>query len=188
MRKKKRLLRAVAVAYSNRLKSTKFAFFNQTVPAMLRNSKQFWNAVKGKRSSIMQLFNEQGNAVPCQHMHCFSVTLSSSLPLLEPTDTSVLPWLQECWFLLMDAISISNRIHTVINQLKISSSCGIDHLSTKFLRKYRVFFRNTAVSLCSSLYIIIPILMAGRAKPLQCTSHEKLCIHIITVSFCLLPF
>lgn len=98
-----------------------------------KNPKQFWNIVRGNKHNNLSLIT-QGNVIPDHQCACllnrtFAETFS------EPSSSNDILPAKPFNFPSMDIIVISSEgIRSIINKLKISSSCGCDGITTKFLK------------------------------------------------------
>lgn len=119
--------------YSITAKNTKHTFFSKTLPLLLKtNPKRFWSVVKCKRANKIAL-TQSGSQVS-SHL-CADVLNSAFLQSFSsPAPNNECPVLQGCNFPAMDPIIFdATGIKKIIENLKITSSCGVDEITTKFL-------------------------------------------------------
>lgn len=136
--------KSVLSEYRAAIKEAKRVFLNDTLPSILvTNPSKFWKTVKPRKKKNISLTNSDGQPVRCEEcciaLNDFFVTSFSSC------SASALPQMPSRDFLPMypvtvDAVGVQNLIH----KLKLSSSCGVDEINSKFLK-------NTA--LYSSIYL-----------------------------------
>lgn len=125
--------------YKNAIAQAKNVFHNITLPTLLKdNPRQFWNVVRGSRSTTFHLLDSNGDAVSnrdcCNVMNdvfvsCFSGATPFSMPSVE--DLSFFP---------MDFISVdSSGVCRIIEKMKLSSSAGNDGINSKFLKNTKLY-------------------------------------------------
>lgn len=132
-------LRAAVGTYKKSLKDAKQHFFNVTLPSfLLTDTKKFWNVVNGSDQPSISLLDSQSNPIPNSDSanvlnetfaNAFSVPFSASPP--DYTPAIIFP---------MDPIRFDfEGIISIIDRLKLSSSCGPDNISTKILKNTKVY-------------------------------------------------
>lgn len=147
--KKKRLFRAAkksssadkwstyttaAKAYSSALKETKFKFYNNTLPSLLQsNPKRFWNVVRNRDNLTIALTDKSGESIPSSQ--CASTLNTVFARSFCATHPDICPRFTAPSYVPMEPILLdSSGIRSIINNLKRSSSCGIDGITSKFLQ------------------------------------------------------
>lgn len=120
--------------YLTAIRNAKHAFFNTNLPNMLSdNVKKFWQTVNPKPSRTISLTNESGEVTTnAECAHIFNIAFSSvftrepSMPSV-PTTTLIGS--------SMPALAFSaDGISSLIKNIKLSSSCGIDEINSKLLK------------------------------------------------------
>lgn len=125
---------AAAKAYSSALRETKFNFYNTTLPSLLKtNPKRFWNVVKTRDNRTIALTDESGETIPSsQCASVLNVVFSRSFCSAQ---SGISPSFTAPSYLPMEPILLdSSGISSIINNIKRSSSCGIDCVTSKFLQ------------------------------------------------------
>lgn len=127
--------KSAALAYSRALKTTKFSFFNVTLPNILKsNPKRFWSIIKPSTNDKVSLLSATGNPIP-DHLCATSLNDSFVQSFSSSSVDRHHPKLQSCNYYCMDPIVFdSHGIIPIINNLKQTSSSGIDGINSKFLR------------------------------------------------------
>lgn len=130
---------ASADLYRAAVCSAKSTYFNSTLPSMLiNNPRQFWNTTKEKSSTVVELRADDGSPISCEEcaneLNAIFISCFSDLPI--NNDQTYMSY----DYLPMYPISISPEgIVNIIDSLKLSSSCGIDCINSKFLKNTRMY-------------------------------------------------
>lgn len=124
-----------ASTYLAALKASKYSFFHTTLPNMLKsNPKGFWRVFQCNDAQTISLTTPNGDPVPSQQCatilnNTFIQSFSSSRPDNE------LPHVTPSNFPPMNPIIFEpTGIKKIIKNLKLSSSCGADGITSKFLK------------------------------------------------------
>lgn len=130
---------AAAYEYKTALKQAKDSFFARTLPSMLINNlKQFWDVVRKTDTSTINLKTLGDDVIPremCADVlnDVFTAAFTNSLNI-------ACPHFPTSDFLLMDPIIFDPvGIKKLIEQLKLSSSCGVDNINSKLLKNTQVY-------------------------------------------------
>lgn len=127
---------AAACSYKTAIAEAKRTFFSVTLPSMLTNSpKQFWNMYSGSKNTVLSLTCDDGVVVPSQS--CASVLNEYFVKEFASDVVPVYPGtFPRYGFFQMDPLVFDyDGIIKLIDDLKPSSSCGVDNITPKFLKR-----------------------------------------------------
>lgn len=152
--KKKRLFRSAKVSnsqarwdsyyvangeYRRATKAAKETYFNNTLPNMLvNNPRQFWRVVNKKDTREITLKTSDGvtHKDDCAVILCDTFAAAVSGLLNKGSN----PVCQASGYLPMEAIRFDTAgVQKIIENLKVSSSAGIDNITSKFLINTKVY-------------------------------------------------
>lgn len=124
----------VADEYGRALSAAKESFLQQTLPLILQNNPhKFWQVVNGGDRKQIELTTDTDEVISSENVcitlnHAFSSFFTNTTP-------AVLPGVQARDFIVMNSVHVDRAgIRKLIQNLKISSSPGVDGISSKFLK------------------------------------------------------
>lgn len=128
------LYKSVVNAYKAAIKQAKLTFFNVTLPSMLANSpKQFWSVMNGPKGMTVSLTDVGGIDIP--KAQCASILNDVFVKAFTDNDGLGCPIFPDYAFFPMDPLAFDyDGIVKLIDNLKVSSSCGVDNITSKFLK------------------------------------------------------
>lgn len=128
-----------AEAYKSAVDEAKRNFCANTLPKMLtENPKKFWNIINPDDKLLIKLMYSDGTPIPI-HI-CASVLNDTFVKSFSCASISTNPDLPPTFFLPMDPIIIdSEGITALIENLKLSSSSGVDGVNSKFLKNTKIY-------------------------------------------------
>lgn len=190
--------KSTAKEYMALLALAKRNFFSTTLPNMLRdNPRRFWKIMKPDDKTTLSLCDNSGS--PIADCDVPSVLNSAFCSVFTNEASGELPEYPHFAFPQMPKIEFSSEgIVNVINQLKNSSSCGIDGINAKILKNTKhisgsilsIIFQQSLdtgeVPLDWRIGKVIPVfkkgdrLSAGNYRPISLTSVcSKIMEHVI---------
>lgn len=189
--------RECTTQYKEAVEKAKETFYKNTLPSLLvTNAKKFWNVVGGHKQNIISLSDSNGVPIPSSECcsvlnHVFSKSFLSSAVSF--------PCITEHNFPVMDPVVIDfDGVQKLIRGLNLSSSCGVDGITPKFLKSTDVYSSmflsklfSQSLESCSlprdwKVGKVVPLFKSGDAqspfnyRPISLTSVPcKLLEHII---------
>lgn len=125
--------------YKSTVKRTKSSFMHNTLPSLVkRDPRKFWNIVNPRQHNRVTLKSSDGAFVPVNE--CATVLNDSFVKNFTSANTRVISHLPSANHYPMDQIIIDTfGIAKVIDNIKLSSSCGIDGINSKFLKSTKMY-------------------------------------------------
>lgn len=126
-------------AYKDAVKKAKLAFYRDTLPTLLtQNVKKFWNVVNGSKRNSVSLTDDDGVAYVASE--CCNVLNEVFSKSFSQFCCVRLPNFDGSQFPPMDPVHIDwVGVKHIIHGLKLSSSCGVDDINSKFLKNTEVY-------------------------------------------------
>lgn len=167
--------KTAANAYKAAINEDKRIFFNVTLPSMLSNSiKQFWSVVNGPKRTDITLTGVGGIDIPREQ--CAFVLNDMFVKAFSSDAGSCFPMYPDYDFFPMDPLILDyDGIVKLIDNLKISSSCGIDNITPKFIKHTKIYISVYLVKIFEqslSLGVLPSDWKIGKVVPLHKTGDK----------------
>lgn len=121
--------------YCSAIRKAKFKYYSHDLQSLMtHNPKKFWKTISPANTpALISLLNDTG--APINQEECPTVFNNYFASVFTQEDHSTIPPLEDVDYQYMSPIEISvTGIASLINNLKISTSAGVDDISTKILK------------------------------------------------------